>query len=81
MDDFESKNPDIKVKLISGPYSSTRDQIVIGAASGAVAHDEDAVVEVRATQAGDHAGGVQLEGLLVGLDRDGHLVEVQGVWF
>ena len=34
MDDFESKNPDIKVKLISGPYSSTRDQIVIGAASG-----------------------------------------------
>ena len=34
MDDFESKNPDIKVKLISGPYSATRDQIVIGAASG-----------------------------------------------
>lgn len=34
MDDFEAKNPDIKVKLISGPYSSTRDQIVIGAASG-----------------------------------------------
>lgn len=34
MDDFEAENPDIKVKLISGPYSSTRDQIVIGAASG-----------------------------------------------
>ena len=35
------------------------------------------MIEVRATQAGDHAGGVQLEGLLVGLDRDGHLVEVE----
>lgn len=34
MDDFEAKNPDIKVKLISGPYSTTRDQIVIGAATG-----------------------------------------------
>lgn len=34
MDDFEANNPDIKVKLISGPYSTTRDQIVIGAASG-----------------------------------------------
>lgn len=34
MDEFEAQNPDIKVKLISGPYSSTRDQIVIGAASG-----------------------------------------------
>lgn len=34
MDDFEAENPDIKVKLISGPYSATRDQIVIGAASG-----------------------------------------------
>jgi len=34
MNDFESQNPGIKVKLISGPYSDTRDQIVTGAASG-----------------------------------------------
>ena len=34
MDDFEKANPDIKVTLVSGPYSSTHDQIVIGAASG-----------------------------------------------
>ncbi len=34
MDDFEAANPGIKVNLISGPYSSTRDQIVVGAASG-----------------------------------------------
>lgn len=34
MDDFEAKNPGIKVTLVSGPYSSTRDQIVVGAASG-----------------------------------------------
>ena len=34
MDEFEAQNPGIKVKLISGPYSSTRDQIVVGAASG-----------------------------------------------
>ena len=34
IDDFEAENPDIKVNLISGPYSSTRDQIVVGAASG-----------------------------------------------
>ena len=34
MDGFEAANPGIKVKLISGPYSTTRDQIVAGAASG-----------------------------------------------
>ncbi len=34
MDDFEKANPDIKVTLVSGPYSTTHDQIVIGAASG-----------------------------------------------
>jgi multiple sugar transport system substrate-binding protein len=34
MDDFETANPGIKVKLVSGPYSATHDQIVVGAASG-----------------------------------------------
>ncbi|NQT61235.1 MAG: sugar ABC transporter substrate-binding protein [Bacteroidetes bacterium] len=34
MDEFEAENPDIRVKLISGPYSNTRDQIVTGAATG-----------------------------------------------
>ena len=34
MDSFEAQNPDIKVKLVSGPYSTTHDQIVAGAASG-----------------------------------------------
>ena len=34
MDDFEAANPDIKVTLVSGPYSATHDQIVVGAASG-----------------------------------------------
>jgi multiple sugar transport system substrate-binding protein len=34
MDDFETANPDIKVTLISGPYSATHDQIVVGSASG-----------------------------------------------
>jgi multiple sugar transport system substrate-binding protein len=34
MDDFEAANPDIKVTLVSGPYSTTQDQIVVGAASG-----------------------------------------------
>ncbi|MBV1703529.1 MAG: sugar ABC transporter substrate-binding protein [Hyphomicrobiales bacterium] len=34
MNDFEAANPGIKVKLISGPYSATHDQIVAGAASG-----------------------------------------------
>lgn len=34
MDEFEAKNPDIKVELVSGPYAATRDQIVVGAASG-----------------------------------------------
>ena len=31
MDEFEAANPDIKVTLVSGPYSATHDQIVIGA--------------------------------------------------
>jgi len=34
MDDFEAKNPGIKVQLISGPYSTTHDQTVAGAATG-----------------------------------------------
>jgi multiple sugar transport system substrate-binding protein len=34
MDDFEKANPDIKVTLVSGPYTTTHDQIVVGAASG-----------------------------------------------
>jgi multiple sugar transport system substrate-binding protein len=34
MGGFEAANPGIKVKLVSGPYSATHDQIVAGAASG-----------------------------------------------
>jgi multiple sugar transport system substrate-binding protein len=34
IDDFEAANPGIKVKLVSGPFSATHDQIVAGAASG-----------------------------------------------
>ncbi len=34
MDQFETENPGIKVKLISGPYSSTKEQVVAGAAAG-----------------------------------------------
>ncbi len=34
MDEFEAQNPGIKVKLVSGPYSSTHDQLVSGAATG-----------------------------------------------
>ena len=34
MDQFEAQNPGIKVKLISGPYANTHDQIVAGAATG-----------------------------------------------
>src|SRR5690348_17244499 len=34
IDGFEAADPGIKVKLISGPFSATRDQIVAGAASG-----------------------------------------------
>ncbi len=37
MDAFEAQNPGITVELISGPYSSTRDQIVAGAATGTMA--------------------------------------------
>jgi multiple sugar transport system substrate-binding protein len=34
IDGFEAANPGIKVKLVSGPFSTTHDQIVAGAASG-----------------------------------------------
>lgn len=34
MDQFEAENPGIKVELISGPYATTKDQIVAGAATG-----------------------------------------------
>lgn len=34
MDEFEAQNAGIKVELVSGPYSTTRDQTVAGAATG-----------------------------------------------
>lgn len=34
MDKFEAENPGIKVELLSGPYASTKEQVVAGAASG-----------------------------------------------
>lgn len=34
MDEFEAKNPGIKVELLSGPYASTKEQLVAGAAAG-----------------------------------------------
>lgn len=34
MDKFEAQNPGIKVELLSGPYASTKEQVVAGAASG-----------------------------------------------
>jgi len=34
MDEFEAANPGIKVELISGPYSTTKEQVVAGAAAG-----------------------------------------------
>ena len=37
MDEFEAANPGITVELISGPYSTTRDQIVAAAATGTMA--------------------------------------------
>lgn len=37
MDEFEAQNPGIKVELLSGPYSTTREQIVAGAATGTMA--------------------------------------------
>ena len=36
IDGFEAANPGIKVKLVSGPFSATHDQIVAGAASGPI---------------------------------------------
>jgi multiple sugar transport system substrate-binding protein len=34
IDEFEEANPDITVKLVSGPYASTKEQLFAGAASG-----------------------------------------------
>lgn len=34
IDDFQKANPNITVKLLSGPYASTKEQVVAGAASG-----------------------------------------------
>ena len=34
MDQFEEENPGITVELLSGPYASTKEQVVAGAASG-----------------------------------------------
>lgn len=37
MDEFEAQNPGIVVELISGPYASTKEQVVAGAAAGTMA--------------------------------------------
>jgi len=37
MDTFEAANPNIKVKLLSGPFASTKEQTVAGAAAGTMA--------------------------------------------
>lgn len=37
MDQFEEENPGITVELLSGPYSSTKEQVVAGAAAGTMA--------------------------------------------
>ncbi|MCK6628799.1 MAG: sugar ABC transporter substrate-binding protein [Anaerolineae bacterium] len=34
MDEFEAQNPGIKVELISGPYASTKEQVIAGAVAG-----------------------------------------------
>lgn len=34
MDKFEAQNPGIKVKLLSGPYATTKEQVIAGAVSG-----------------------------------------------
>lgn len=34
MDEFEAQNPGIRVELISGPYSTTREQVIASAAAG-----------------------------------------------
>jgi multiple sugar transport system substrate-binding protein len=36
MDRFEEENPGITVELLSGPYSSTKEQVVAGAATGTI---------------------------------------------
>lgn len=37
MDQFEAENPGIKVELLSGPYASTKEQVVAGAVAGTMA--------------------------------------------
>ena len=37
MDDFEAANPGITVELLSGPYATTKEQVVAGAATGTMA--------------------------------------------
>jgi multiple sugar transport system substrate-binding protein len=37
MDEFEAANPGVKVKLLSGPFASTKEQTVAGAAAGTMA--------------------------------------------
>lgn len=34
MDEFEAQNPGIKVELISGPYATTKEQVIAGAVAG-----------------------------------------------
>jgi multiple sugar transport system substrate-binding protein len=60
MDGFEAANPGIKVKLVSGPYSATHDQIVAGAASGTLSD----VVGLD----GAWVNGLAKQGAIAGMD-------------
>lgn len=81
MDEFEAQNPDIKVELVSGPYSAIRDQIVVGAATGTLSD----VVGLDGAWVNDLAkqGAIaSLDSLMdsTGFDRDqvADIIEVDG---
>lgn len=37
MDEFEAQNPGVKVELLSGPFATTKEQVIAGAAAGTMA--------------------------------------------
>jgi multiple sugar transport system substrate-binding protein len=68
MDRFESENPGIRVELLSGPYTSTRDQVVAASAAGTMSD----VVGLDGAWVNDFVGQGSIADLSALIDQAGY---------
>ncbi len=68
MDTFEAENPGITVELLSGPYASTKEQVLAGAAAGTMSD----VVGLDGAWVNDFATQGSIADLTALMDQEGY---------